>query len=196
MTTRRLEAFSDGVFAIAATLLILNVAVTGVKPLDRELIDIWPSYVAYAIAFLTIGVVWANHHTVIDQCKQVNRLFLMLNVIFLMLVAFFPFPTRLLAENITTDGARAAAIAYGVTGALTAVMFNVIWLYASGGGRLLRHDADARVVEGITRSYLPGPLIYLAATLLALVNPILSAAIFALVPVFYVVESSFFGTGG
>ena len=151
MTTRRLEAFSDGVFAIAATLLILNVAVTGVKPLDRELIDIWPSYVAYAIAFLTIGVVWANHHTVIDQCKQVNRLFLMLNV---------------------------------------------IWLYASGGGRLLRHDADARVVEGITRSYLPGPLIYLAATLLALVNPILSAAIFALVPVFYVVESSFFGTGG
>src|SRR2546427_12619809 len=75
-------------------------------------------------------------------------------------------------------------------------MFNVIWLYASGGGRLLRHDVDARVVEGITRSYLPGPLIYLAATLLALVNPILSSASFALVQDFYVVESSFFGTGG
>ena len=78
-------------FAIAATLLILNVAVTGVKPLDRELIDIWPSYAAYAIAFLTIGVIWTNHHTVIDQCKHVNRLFLMLNVIFLMLVGSFRF---------------------------------------------------------------------------------------------------------
>lgn len=196
MSTHRLEAFGDGVFAIAATLLILNVAVTGLKPLGRELIDIWPSYAAYAVAFLTIGVIWANHHTVIDQCKQVNRLFLLLNAIFLMLVAFFPFPTRLLAENLTSEGARAAAIAYGVTGTLTAVMFNVVWLYASAGGRLLRDDADRRVVEGITRSYLPGPLIYLAATLLALVNPLLSAAIFAFVPVFYVVESSFFGRGG
>ena len=193
MSTRRLEAFSDGVFAIAATLLILNVPVTGHKALDQELLAIWPSYAAYAIAFLTIGVVWANHHTVIDQCKEVNRLFLMLNVIFLMLVAFFPFPTRLLAENITGEGARAAAIAYGTTGTLTAVMFTVLWLYASGGRRLLREEADQRVVDGITRSYVPGPLVYLAATFLALVNPILSAAIFALIPVFYVVESSFFG---
>src|SRR4029077_7400042 len=109
---------------------------------------------------------------------------------------FFPFPARLLAENISTGGARAAAIAYGVTGLLTAVMFNVVWLEASGGGRLLRHDVEARVVEGITRSYVPGPLIYLAATLLAFVNPILSAAVFAFIPVFYVVESSFFGRGG
>src|SRR4029077_3002226 len=84
VTPRRLEAFSDGVFAIAATLLILNVTVTGAKPLDRELSDIWRRYAAYAIAFLTIGVIWANHHTVIDQCRHVNRLFLMLNVIFLM----------------------------------------------------------------------------------------------------------------
>ena len=196
MSTRRLEAFSDGVFAIAATLLILNVAVSGLKPLDRELIDIWPSYAAYAVAFLTIGVVWANHHTVIDQCKQVNRLFLILNVIFLMLVAFFPFPTRLLAENINHEGARAAAIAYGTTGMLTALMFNVLWLYASSGRRLLRDDAEQRVVDGITRSYVPGPLVYLAATLLALVNPTLSAVIFALIPVFYLVESSFFGRDG
>ncbi len=193
MSTRRLEAFSDGVFAIAATLLILNVGITSLKPLDRELIDIWPSYVAYAIAFVSIGVVWANHHTVIDQCKEVNRLFLMLNVIFLMVVAFFPFPTRLLAENLTTSGARSAAIAYGATATLTAVMFNVIWAYASRGRRLLRDDAEQRVVDGITRSYLPGPAVYLAATLLALVNPLVSAGIYALIPVFYVVESSSFG---
>src|SRR5258708_36802998 len=105
VTPRRLEAFSDGVFAIAATLLILNVAVTGLKPLDRELIDIWPSYAAYAIAFLTIGVVWANHHTVIDQCKHVNRLFRTLNGVSPILVASFPFPTRRRPATTTPSGA-------------------------------------------------------------------------------------------
>jgi uncharacterized membrane protein len=196
LSTSRLEAFSDGVFAIAATLLILNVAVNEGSPLDHELVRIWPSYAAYAVAFLTIGVVWANHHMVIDQCGKVNRLFLMLNVMFLMLVAFFPFPTRLLAENITSGGARAAAIAYGVTGTLTAIMYNILWFYAARGRRLLRDDVDPRVVEGISRSYLPGPLIYLAATLVALLNPQVGALIFALVPVFYVLESSVFSRAG
>jgi len=107
--TSRLEAFSDGVFAIAATLLILNVSVAG-GPLSPRLIEIWPSYVAYAVSFITIGIIWVNHHLVMSQIRQVNRLFLMLNVLFLMLIAFIPFPTRLLAENITRpDSAQAAA---------------------------------------------------------------------------------------
>jgi uncharacterized membrane protein len=194
MSTSRLEAFSDGVFAIAATLLILNVAVTS-APLDRELIRIWPSYVAYAIAFITIGVIWANHHTVVDQVAKVNRTFLLLNVIFLMLVAFLPFPTRLLAENINADGARAAAIAYGIDVTLTAVMFNAVWWYAAGRRRLLRADCDPRVVSGISRSFVPGPFIYLAATLVALASPQASAALFALIPIVYVVDSSLFSRG-
>ncbi len=162
------------------------------RPLDQELIRIWPSYATYAIAFVSIGVVWVNHHTVLEQCIKVNRLFLMLNVIFLMVVAFFPFPTRLLAENITSSGARPAAIAYGVTAGMTAVMFNVLWFYASRGNRLLREDADPAVVNGISRSYLPGPFIYLAATLVAFVSPPASAVLFGAIPVFYVLESSLF----
>ena len=192
MTTSRLEAFSDGVFAIAATLLILNVAESG-APLSHALLRIWPSYAAYAVSFMTIGVIWINHHTVMDQIGKVNRTFLLITVAFLMLVAFIPFPTRLLAQNITSEGARAAAVSYGITLTLTAILFNVLWRYAAHRSRLLRPDAGARVVQGIARSYFVGPVTYFAATLVALVSPQLSAAQFAAIALFYVVESSLFG---
>jgi uncharacterized membrane protein len=192
MTTNRLEAFSDGVFAIAATLLILNV-VEPAGPLGQGLLHIWASYVAYAVSFVTIGVIWINHHGVMAQIARVDRLFLLVNVIFLMLIAFIPFPTRLLAEHVMADGAQAAALAYGITLTGTAIMFNVMWQYAANGGRLLRENANVRVVRGITRSYLPGPFIYLVATVSALVSPQLSAVLYAGIALFYVLESSLFG---
>jgi TMEM175 potassium channel family protein len=189
--TSRLEAFSDGVFAIAATLLILNVQANG-SPLGRELARIWPSYVAYGVSFVTIGIIWVNHHTVMAQIAKVDRTFLMLHVLFLMLIAFIPFPTALLAQHIRSEGAQAAALSYGVTLTLTAILFNALWRYAAHGRRLLRTDADARVVAGISRSYLPGPFMYLAATLVALGSPLVSAGLFLAIAVFYVVESSLF----
>ena len=192
MSTSRLEAFSDGVFAIAATLLILNVVEPG-GPLGQALLRIWPSYVAYAVSFVTIGVLWINHHMVMAQIGKVDRLFLLVNMVFLMLIAFIPFPTRLLAEHITTEGAQAAALSYGITLTATAIMFNVMWNYAAHGGRLLRENANARVVRGIGRSYLPGPFIYLIATTAALVSPQLSAVLYAAIAFFYVLESSLFG---
>jgi uncharacterized membrane protein len=196
MSTGRLETFADGVLAIAATLLILNVdgqIREGGAGLAAQLLHIWPSYIAYAVSFLTIGIIWANHHTVMNQISRVDRLFLVLTVTFLMVVAFIPFPTRLIAENVRTDGARAAALVYGMTLTLTAVMFNAIWFYASARRRLLREDADSRIISGITRSYLPGPWIYLAATLVALVNPTASVVLYGLIALFYVAESSVFG---
>jgi len=192
MTTNRLEAFSDGVFAIAATLLILNV-VEPAGPLGQGLLQIWASYVAYAVSFVTIGVIWINHHGVLAQIAKVDRLFLLVNVIFLMLIAFIPFPTRLLAEHIMADGAQAAALAYGITLTGTAVMFNVMWQYAAHDKRLLRENASERAVRGITRSYLPGPFIYLVATVSAVVSPQLSAVLYAAIALFYVLESSLFG---
>jgi TMEM175 potassium channel family protein len=196
MSTGRLETFADGVLAIAATLLILNVDAQvgeGGEGLAAQLLHIWPSYIAYAVSFLTIGIIWANHHTVMHQIDRVDRTFLVLTVVFLMVVAFIPFPTRLVAENVRTDGARAAALMYGITLTLTAVMFSAIWFYASVGRRLLREDVDGRIVSGISRSYLPGPWIYLAATLVALANPTASVILFGLIALFYVVESSIFG---
>jgi uncharacterized membrane protein len=189
----RLEAFSDGIFAFAATLLILNLAVTTGKPLGGELAGIWPSYVAYAVSFVTIGIIWVNHHTVMHQIERVDRTFLMLSVLFLMLIAFIPFPTRLLALYIRSDGALAAALAYGITLTLTAVMINAVWWYAATGRRLLRSNADEAVVRGIGRSYIIGPVIYLGATLAAFISPLLSAFLYLAIAVFYVLESSIFG---
>jgi uncharacterized membrane protein len=192
MTKSRLEAFADGVFAIAATLLILNVTVSG-APLARELVQIWPSYAAYAVSFLTIGIIWVNHHTVMGQIGRVDRLFLFLNVLFLMFVAFIPFPTRLLAVYINSPEAKAASVAFGVTLTVTAICFNLLWRYAANGRRLLRADADERTVQGIGRSYLPGPFIYFGATLVGFISPLASAGLYAAIAVFYVLESSIFG---
>ena len=196
MTTARLETFADGVFAIAATLLILNVdsQVSGDLPdLGAQLAHIWPSYLAYAVSFVTIGIMWINHHTVMSQVGRVDRRFLIATVGLLLCIAFVPFPTRLVAEHIRAEGARDAALAYGFTMVATAIMFSVTWFYASRGGRLLHRNAEPTVVSGISRSYLPGPWIYLAATLLAFVSPTASVVLFMAIALFYVLESSLFG---
>jgi uncharacterized membrane protein len=192
ISSSRLETFSDGVFAIAATLLILDVR-AGPGDLGARLLHNWPSFVAYAVSFLTIGIIWINHHTVFTQIQKVDRLFLLINVTFLMLVAFIPFPTSLIAAHLTGSDLEPAALTYGATLTLTATFFNVLWFYASVGHRLLRPDADPRVISGISRSYLPGPVIYLVATLLALVSPIASVVGFGVITVFYIIESSLFG---
>ena len=196
MRPARLEAFADGVFAIAATLLILNVdaQIPGdASDLGASILHIWPSYLAYAVSFVTIGIMWVNHHTVMAQIDRTDRRFLFANIGLLMCIAFVPFPTRLVAEHIRGDGARNAALVYGFTMVATAIMFNITWFYASRGGRLLRSDANPAVVSGITRSYLPGPWIYLAAALLAFVSPAASVIAFLAIATLYVVESSILG---
>jgi len=196
VTTGRLETFADGVFAIAATLLILNVDAQirrDTPDLGASLLHIWPSYVAYAASFVTIGIMWINHHTIMTQVERADRRFLMANIGLLMCIAFFPFTTRLVAEHVRGSGAEAAALAYGLTAVATAIMFNLTWFYAALGKRLLRRDADQAVVQGITRSYIPGPWIYLGATLVAFVSPVTSIVLFGLIALFYVVESSIFG---
>jgi uncharacterized membrane protein len=196
VNTNRLETFADGVFAIAATLLILNVDAQvseDVPDLGARLLHIWPSYAAYAVTFFTIGIVWVNHHTVMSQIERADRVFLFLNIGFLMCVAFAPFPTRLIAEHIRGEGARAATLAYGITLVLMAVLFNALRLYASIGARLLRADHDPQVVRGITRCYRLGPATYLAATLISIVNPTVGVILFAAIAALYVLESSLFG---
>ena len=196
MSSARLETFADGVFAIAATLLILIVEVPELDEhsLAHELVRLWPSYVGYAVSFLTIGIIWVNHHTVLRQIRGVDRIFLFINVFFLLCIAFIPFPTRLLATYVRTDDGRAAAVVYGITLTTTAIFFNLIWRYATGGGgRLLRADADRREVDGITRSYRPGVPMYAGSTVVGIFNAEVAAALFAVIALFYVASSSFFG---
>ena len=195
MSTTRLETFADGVFAIAATLLVLTVNVPtnlGGNSLAHELAKQWPAYLGYAISFVTIGIIWVNHHTVMDQLRIADRTFLFINVFFLLCIAFIPFPTRLLATYVRTDDGSAAAVAYGVTLTLTAVFFNLMWRYAIAGNRLLRPDADRRVVDGITRSYRPGVPMYAGATVVGVFNAEIGALLFGVIALVYVLSSSVF----
>jgi TMEM175 potassium channel family protein len=187
----RLETFADGVFAIAATLLILSVDGAVHDPTD--LTHAWPSYVAYAVSFVTIGIMWMNHHLMMTQVGRIDRRFTVATLGLLMCIAFVPFPTRLVAEHVRDSTARDAALAYGFTLTITGVFFSIVWFYAARGGRLLHEDADPRVVAGISRSYLPGPWIYLAATLIAFASSWASVILFLLITAFYVIESSVFG---
>jgi uncharacterized membrane protein len=193
--TSRAEAFSDGVFAIAITLLILNVVLPPHhEPLGPALLRLWPSYIAYAVSFLTIGIMWVNHHTIFQHIARVDRRFLLLNLMLLMLIAFVPFPTRVAAEFARSDeNRRAAALLYGVTMTTTAIFFNSLWLYASHGARLLSADADRREVSGITRSYIPGAPMYGTATLIAFASSIASLVLFGAIALFYALSSSLFG---
>jgi uncharacterized membrane protein len=190
--TARLETFSDGVFAIAVTLLILDVNTTGGGSLSHQLVHAWPTYVGYAISFLTIGIMWVNHHTVFEQIDRVDRTFLMINVGFLLVIAFVPFPTRVLAAHLSHD-ARTAAVFYGLTMVAMAVLYGLLWFYAAHDRRLIAPGADQRTVSGISRSFRPGVPIYGIATLSALLSAWLAVGLYAAIAGFYVIESSLFG---
>jgi uncharacterized membrane protein len=196
MDTSRLETFSDGVFAIAATLLILEIAPSGTGTLTHQLLALWPSYAAYGVSFVTIGIMWINHHEIFRHVRRADRAFLMISVIFLMVIAFIPFPTHVLAEHLNDGDARTAALFYGLTNVLMAVTFSTLWFYAIRGDRLLAADVDRRAVSGISRSFAPGIPLYTLATLSALVSSWLAVSLFATLAVFYVVESSLLGRDG
>ncbi len=193
MSTGRLEAFSDGVFAIAITLLILDVTVppgSGAH-LARALVREWPSYLAYGTSFLTIGVIWINHHAMFSKVDRIDRALLFVNTVFLLVVAFIPFPTRLLAEYIRDpSGARTAAVFYGLTFILVAVVFNVTWRTISTGRRLIRADVPQEDVDDITRSFNPGIPIYAGATAVAFLSPVASALLYLTIAVFYALPAS------
>jgi uncharacterized membrane protein len=128
----RAEAFSDGVFAVAATLLVFNLADPSVKEgLGRALVELWPSYAAYAISFFTIVVIWVNHHAVLDSIERLDRRLLFINGLLLLTVAIIPFPTGVLAHYLQRGHDQtAAAVAYGLTMTTMSVAFSLFNLYA------------------------------------------------------------------
>ncbi len=190
--TARLETFSDGIFAIAATLLILDLHLDGSGSVTHQLLHIWPSYAAYAISFVTIGIMWINHHTLFRQVGTVDRTFLAINIVFLMVIAFIPFPTHVLAAHLHHD-AQAAAFFYGLTNVAMAAMFSAVWFYAALGRRLIAPEAEQRTISGISRSFLPGIPLYTVATLSSLLSAWLALGLYGALAAFYVLESSLFG---
>src|SRR4029077_14325440 len=144
--TGRIEAFSDGVFAIAIPLLVLELKVPHLADggaegsLRRALAAQWPSYVALVTSFFTILVMWANHHKIFDLVRRIDAPFLYANGLLLLVVTVVPFPTALLAEYFRKPGAPTAAAVYAGTFVLCGVAYRLLWRTAIAGRRLLRRD--------------------------------------------------------
>jgi uncharacterized membrane protein len=187
--TARLEAFSDGVFAIAITLLVLEIGVPridGKGSLTRDLIDLWPSYFGYVVSFATIGVMWLNHHHMFKDIERCDNTLLALNLVLLLTVSFLPFPTAVLAEYLGEDEFRTeATLAYGATLTVIAMAFNALWLHAARSPRLLDDHVSPARIRSRTRRYLPGPILYGLTLPLALITPWIALSVYAFMAVFF-----------
>jgi uncharacterized membrane protein len=187
--TGRIEAFSDGVYAIAITLLVLDIKVPHDLPESQRLIDAllqqWPSYFAFLTSFATIGIMWINHHRLFSLIKRADQMLLVLNGLLLLGVTFVPFPTALLAEYLGGRDQVVAALVFSGTYFVIALFFNVLWRYASYHNRLIDRRSDPRAVEAISRQYAFGPLLYLVALVLAWVSVPVSLAVNLLLALFF-----------
>jgi uncharacterized membrane protein len=187
-STTRLETFSDGVFAIAATLLVLEI---GVDSTD-ELTHIWPSYLAYVTTFLTIAIIWINHHRTVSLMARCDRTFLFVNSLLLMVIAFLPFPTRLVAENLKGDGARPATLAYTATFTLMAALHQVYWQYARRRRRLIAEHVPESELRSVDLAYLPGVPLYAATFGIAFLSPLAAVLVTVAIAAFYLPSAALF----
>jgi uncharacterized membrane protein len=192
----RLEAFSDGVFAIAITLLVLEIRVpfgdqlTDPDQLITALGALWPSYFGYLISFVTIGIIWANHHNLFRLVARVSHGLILANLLLLLTVAFVPFPTALLAATLETPSAQIGVLVYAATFVVVAIAFNVLWYEIRTRRGVLRSDVEAWSIAAISRSYRLGPPGYFVAFLGALISPLLGMAVIVVLTLLYLVPSS------
>jgi len=183
----RLEAFSDGVFAIAITLLVLEIKVPAHgDSLVPALLGLWPSYAAYVVSFLAVGIWWMAHHIVTHYLVRLDGGSLFLNLLLLMTIAFIPFPTAVLADRIgRPDEASPAAVFYGLAMALPALAVLALLSYSRRSGHLRVEDYDREVPAAIARHGWIGAAINLMGIAAALVAPLVALAIFAAASVFW-----------
>ncbi len=175
--TNRLEAFSDGVFAVAITLLVLNLKMLPDQALAKEqsfwdgLLAQMPALIAFITSFATIGIMWINHHRLFTRIKRTDTGLMLFNLLLLLVVVFIPYPTALVAQQYAVSPTQHdAALLYSGTNVILAICFNLLWRYAAFHNRLIGKDVDARSVESINRQYIFGPMLYLIAFGLAFVS--------------------------
>jgi uncharacterized membrane protein len=186
----RLEAFSDGVFAIAITLLVLTIpAPTDYHHLGSELTDRWPAYAAYLVSFAVIGIMWVNHHTVFTHLGRVDRNLVYLNLALLATIVFIPYPTAIFGEALRRgEGESIAALAYSVTMTINAVAWSALWLYASTRRRLLEDTFPEAQRQTATVLFNIGPVFYAVTMLVAILNAYACLALHAALAVYYALD--------
>src|SRR6516165_1599436 len=190
MSTGRAEAFSDGVFAVAITVLVFGLLPIGNGKLDaRVLLQAWPQYFAYVVSFLTIGIMWMNHHTILAHVTRVDRPLLVINLLLLMGIVAIPFPTALVAEHLRHAGATTATVTYGLVMIAISAGFGALWVYVATHAAVL----GAAVAPEALRSSIPGFTLggaaYVAGTLIAaFVSAVAGMVIFGALGVYYLFE--------
>jgi TMEM175 potassium channel family protein len=190
MDTRRAEAFSDGVFAVAITVLVFDLLSIGRGVLTAGvLLHAWPNYFAYVVSFVTIGIMWMNHHTILAHVRRVDRSLLVLNLLLLMGIVAIPFPTALVSEHLGKAGASAATVTYGLVMIAISAGFAAMWVYVVTHAPSL----GAAVPQGALRQSIPGftlgGAVYVAATLIAAFrSPVAALIIYGLLGVYYLFE--------
>ena len=187
--TARLEAFSDGVFAIAITLLVLEIRLPGGSAtLAHKLVDTWPSYVGYLISFVTIGIMWANHHAIFRLIARTTHGLMVGNLLLLLTVAFLPFPTNVLAEHLRHAGPdqRTAMVFYSATFILIAIGFQALWQVASRNNRLIAPGCEDAAAE-VSRSYRYGIPAYTLTTIVAFFSVSASLALVGAMALFWLI---------
>jgi uncharacterized membrane protein len=186
LSTNRLQAFSDGVFAVAITLLVLNLQVpqiTSVSELVPRLGELWPKLLSYALSFVLVGIYWVAHHNTFNYIQRSDRNLLWLNIMLLMCIVFLPFPTALLGQY---PEQRVSVIIYAGTLVITGLVLQTLWWYATSCYRLVDRNIDPRLVQRATRRNLTGPLLYLLAIGISLFSVPASLVLFFLVPLYYI----------
>ena len=190
--TARLESFSDGVFAVAITLLVFNLQVPhlsagaiSVFALGSALLTQWPAYLAFMTSFATILIIWASHHSIFKWVYKVDTPFLFANGLLLLLVTVVPFTTSLLAQYLSTPAAALACAIYAGVFVVTNVAYNLLWWTAVRERRLLHPTVTDNQVKRLTRHILLGLPAYLLATLLAFWNPSVSLGLCSCLWIFW-----------
>ena len=197
LSTNRIEAFSDGVFAIALTLLVLEIKLPEISAIhtDQQLQDFLfsqgPTYLSYVLSVLVIGIFWVAHHGLFHYIRRADRNLFWLNILFLLTVTFIPFPTALLG---TFSNYHTAVVIYGASLALTGILLDIMRWYATSKHRLVDPHLDAHLIRTAMRRNLTGPVIYLLAIAISFlpwhlmgINSVqVCIALYILVPLLYI----------
>ncbi len=190
MDTRRAEAFSDGVFAVAITVLVFNLLeITLRKHPYQDLLNAWPSYFAYVVSFLSIGIMWMNHHTMFGHITRADRPVLVLNLFLLLGIVAIPWPTALVAENLHKPAGAAAAVSYGLVMILISIGFAGLWIYTVRHAEKLGGQVEPETLRRSIPRFTGGLLAYVAGTIIAAAGlPVAALIIYGVLAVYYLFE--------
>jgi uncharacterized membrane protein len=192
MEKGRIEAFSDGVFAVAITLLVLDLKLPGKASVGSELGDQWPSYAAYLVSFLVIGIIWVNHHTLMGKLVRVDRTLLFLNLLLLLFVTVIPFPTSVVAHNLRHGGwdAKVSVAFYSAVMEGMSLGFGGIYLWAGRHNELLHPSIDVESHRSAFRQFSFGCFAYLVLIGISFVNAEVALAGHFVLAIFYIFDQT------